>query len=52
MRKCGNGSACPPVSAQTLKQFLGINPMGVAATIEEIAQREGKQMGHIRSKII
>src|SRR5262249_32425528 len=31
-------------TSNTLKQYLGINPMGVAATVEEIAQREGKQV--------
>ena len=35
----------------TLKQWLGINPMGVAASIEEIALREGKGVQAIRKRI-
>jgi hypothetical protein len=38
--------------SETLKQYLGINnSMGVAAAIEEIAQRWGKQVQTIRSRI-
>lgn len=38
--------------SDTLKRYLGIdNPMGVAATIEEISQREGKQVQTIRNRI-
>lgn len=43
------GLVCP--MSGTLKQYLGINPMGLAATIEEIAQRERNQMQTIRNRI-
>lgn len=35
----------------TLKQYLGINPKGLAATIDEIAQQERKQVKTIRNWI-
>jgi hypothetical protein len=33
------------------KQYLGINSMGVAATVEKIAEREGKKVRTIRHRI-
>jgi hypothetical protein len=35
----------------SLKQYLGINPMGLAASVEEIAQRAGKKVQTIRNRI-
>src|SRR5262249_53126441 len=35
----------------TLKQYLGVNPTSIAATIEEIAHRHGKQVQTIRNRI-
>jgi hypothetical protein len=43
------GLTCEPWN--TLKQYLGINPTGVTATIEEIAQREVTQVQIIRLRI-
>jgi hypothetical protein len=37
--------------SNTLKQYLGINPMGVAATVEEIAKWERKRVQTIRNRI-
>jgi hypothetical protein len=37
--------------SNSLKQYLGINPMGLAASVEEIARRAGKKVQTIRNRI-